>query len=219
MTVNTGRGTGTLHLDLVNGTGITNTGGTPLAGLPVTGETYRSTRAARSSAAAKASWSTGFGNGGYALFGDVRIRDGAGTHSRARGRPDPGGRRHRMRRQSSIRTIRMQRYCTLQLAQYSASGAPDASFGTNGRVVTAVTNIGPEVNFIRQQRRHVLRERRPLQRDQRRAVRGQVHERRCARPVVRDERRRHAEFVAARDGIIGSASTTSGRVVIRGHDA
>ena len=38
-------------------------------------------------------------------------------------------------------------YCTLQLARYSSSGAPDASFGSNGRVVTAITSVNPEVNL------------------------------------------------------------------------
>ena len=38
--------------------------------------------------------------------------------------------------------------CTLQLTQHTSGGTPDAAFGTNGRVVTAVTNIHMEVNAV-----------------------------------------------------------------------
>src|SRR6185436_20194230 len=39
-------------------------------------------------------------------------------------------------------------YCTLQLARYVASGAPDPSFGGTGFIVTAVTNINPELSGL-----------------------------------------------------------------------
>src|SRR5205823_4228888 len=38
--------------------------------------------------------------------------------------------------------------CTLQLARFSANGAPDPSFGTNGRVVPALTNVNFELSSI-----------------------------------------------------------------------
>ena len=140
MTVNTGRGTGTLHLDVVNGTGITNTGGTPLAGTPVTGETYHIDKGGTVIGSGEGQLVTGFGSGGYALFGDVQIATAPG---RVRVLSDgrifaAGGVGCATNFNPNAPATAS---CTLQLARYLASGVPDASFGTNGRVVTAVTNV------------------------------------------------------------------------------
>jgi uncharacterized delta-60 repeat protein len=148
VSVSTGRGTGTLRVDLVNGTGITNIPGTSLSGATVAGETYRIDKGGTVIGGGEGQLVTGFGTGGFALFtgaqiatvpgrirvlGDGRILavGGVGCADNINPNNPPAG------------------YCTLQIAQYLASGAPDASFGTSGRVVTAVTNIGPEGNFTR----------------------------------------------------------------------
>ena len=137
VTVNTGRGTGSLHLDLVNGTGITNGGGAAPAGLPATGETYSIDKGGTVIGSGEGQLVTGFGSGGYALFSEDPTS------------ATPG--RIRVRSNGSIMTvggIGCNPRCTLQLAQFLANGAPDTSFGTNGRVVTTVTNIGFEMNFF-----------------------------------------------------------------------
>ena len=141
VTVNTGRGTGTLHLDVVNGTGITNTGGTPLAGTPFTGETYQIDKGGTVIGSGEGQPVAGFGNGGYALFSDVpiatapgrvrvlsdgRILAAGGIGCAANVNPnDP--RRRRTARCSSPDTRRAARRMHRS--------------GPNGRVVTAVTNV------------------------------------------------------------------------------
>jgi uncharacterized delta-60 repeat protein len=153
VTVNTGRGTGTLHLDVVNGAGITNTASVTLAGTPFTGETYQIDKGGTVLGTGEGRPVAGFGNAGYALFSDVqsvgvysapvaashlsvladgRILAAGGVGCVADVPSDPN---------SLI-------YCTLQLARYSASGVLDTSFGTNGRVLTAVTNIYPELSAL-----------------------------------------------------------------------
>ena len=113
--MNTGRGTGTLHLDLVNGTGIANVGGTPLAGTPVTGETYQIDKGGTVIGTGEGQPVTGFGSGGYALFSDVqreRRRDAFACSSDGRilAAGGIGCAAH------VIRTPRSPAYCTLQLA-------------------------------------------------------------------------------------------------------
>ena len=144
MTVNTGRGTGTLHLDVVNGTGITNTGGTPLAGTPFTGETYQIDKGGTVLGSGEGQLVTGFGNGGYALFGDVQI---ATTPGRVRvlSNGQIFAREAWAVRPTSIQPLR-RRVLHAAARPYSAGGVPDASFGSSGRVMTAVTNVLPDVN-------------------------------------------------------------------------
>jgi uncharacterized delta-60 repeat protein len=139
--VNTGHGTGSLHLDVVNGTGITNAAGHALAGTPFTGETYQIDKGGTVIGTGAGQPVANFGSSGYALFSDVQtvaaptaiavLADGRILAAGGIGcDPSPPS------------------TCALQLARYSASGTPDASFGTNGRVLTAVTNINAELSAL-----------------------------------------------------------------------
>ena len=146
VSVNAGRGSGSLRLDMVNSIGVTNGSGAAVTGLPFTGQAYQVDKGGTVLGNGEGQPLAAFGSGGYALFGDeqipssparVRIRSNGtivavgGTACATNVNPaEPSG-----------------GYCTVQIAQYLASGAPDTSFGTNGRVVTAITNAGPELNF------------------------------------------------------------------------
>ncbi|HTP45431.1 MAG TPA: choice-of-anchor Q domain-containing protein [Casimicrobiaceae bacterium] len=143
VTVNTGRGSGTLRLDLANGTGIVDASNVPLAGTPFTGETYGIDKGG--TVLYGASGTDGqpvasFGSGGYALFGDVPIAAALGLTAVL-----PDG---RILVASAIGCDPQTSLCTLQLGRYLATGALDASFGTNGRVVTSVNNVYPELSGI-----------------------------------------------------------------------
>jgi hypothetical protein len=135
---------GTLHLDVVNGT-ASRTGGTPLAGTPFTGETYQIDKGGTVSAAAKDNWWR-VRHGGYALFNDVQLstcRDAFACSRMARSwRPEASAARYECQSERPAAG-----YCTLQLARYSSGGVPDASFGSNGHIVTAITSVTPEVNL------------------------------------------------------------------------
>ncbi|HEX7273417.1 MAG TPA: choice-of-anchor Q domain-containing protein [Casimicrobiaceae bacterium] len=143
VTVSTGRGTGTLRLDVANGTGIVDAGNVALAGTPFTGETYDVDKGG--TVVYGGSGSDGlpvasFGSGGYALFGDVPIAAAWGLIAVL-----PDG---RILGASAIACDAQTNLCTLQLGQYLPTGALDASFGTNGRIVTSVTNVYPELSGI-----------------------------------------------------------------------
>ena len=184
-----------------------------MTGTPVTGETYNIDKGGTVIGTGEGQLVTGFGTGGYALFSDDPKSDVPGrVRVRSDGRILAAGGIGCVVAvpADAISPFR----CTLQLAQYTASGAPDATFGTNGRIVTAVTNVDPEVNLQIQSDGTSYVQRHSLQRDRERAVRSQVHERRCARPIVRDERRRHAGCAAGRVPVIGSLVEASGRVVV-----
>jgi hypothetical protein len=140
VTVNTGRGTGTLRLDVANGTGIVDASNIALHGTPFTGQTYDIDKGGTvdgGGAGTDGLPVPGFGNGGYALFGDVPIVSASGAIVvLADGRILVAG---------AVGCDAQTNECSmLQLARYLATGAPDASFGTNGRVMTSVTNIGAE---------------------------------------------------------------------------
>ena len=84
----------------------------------------------------------GFGSSGYALFSDVQdVAAPTGLAVLADGRILAAG-------GTACTFTAVTSSCTLQLARYSASGTPDASFGTNGRVLTAVTNINSELSAL-----------------------------------------------------------------------
>ena len=144
VTVNTGRGTGTLRLDVANGAGIVNGGGTPLSGTPFTGETYNVDKGGTvvyGGSGTDGQPVASFGSGGYALFGDVPIAAAFGlTAVLPDGRILVAG-AEGCDAQTDLCT-------TLQLGRYLATGALDASFGTNGRIVTTVTNVYPELSGI-----------------------------------------------------------------------
>ena len=138
ITVDTGQGTGSLHLDVVDGTGITDASGTPLAGTPVTGETYQIDKGGTVNGTGAGQPVAGFGSSGYALFSDVpTVVAPSAIAVLADGRILAAG---------AIGCNATSNLCALQLARYSATGVPEASFGTNGRLVTAVTNVSPELN-------------------------------------------------------------------------
>src|SRR5262249_36870965 len=133
---------GTLHLDLVNGTGITNGGGTPPAGLPFTGETYLIDKGGTvtTSPGAEGNPVLSFGSSGYALFGDAPMLSAGGAIAvLADGRILVGG---------GVACDSVTFFCTLQLGRYLASGAPDASFGASGRITTPLTGINSELAGI-----------------------------------------------------------------------
>ena len=121
--MNTGRGTGSLHLDVVNGAGITNGAGTTLGGLPFTGQTYQVDKGGTVLGSGEGQLVTAFGNGGYALFNEVQIPT---TPGRVAVLSDG-----RMLAAGGIGCAALvpsdpvsPSYCTLQLARYSASGVP-----------------------------------------------------------------------------------------------
>jgi len=148
VTVNTGRGTGSLHLDVVNGTGITTGSGVTL------GADCRSPE--RHYQIDKGG--TGARHGRRSAGGQLRHRRLRAFRRCPRMRPrrDAFACARTARSSRPVRTgcaalvpsdPQSPYYCTLQLARYLASGAPDASLERTGRVVTAVTSITQEVNF------------------------------------------------------------------------
>ena len=146
VTVTTGRGTGTLRLDFANATGITTTSGAAMGGLPFAGETYQVDKGGTVLATSgEGQPVAGFGSGGWALFGNVQS-----PSAPSRFRVYSDGRILAVGGTACASNINPNNtgltYCTLQLARYSASGVPDAAFGTSGRAVTAVTNVNPEMN-------------------------------------------------------------------------
>ena len=141
VTVKTGRGTGELRLDIANGSGITDHSGNALVATPFTGETYRVDKGGTVIGTGQGQPVAGFGSAGYALFNEVPLARAPGAIATlADGRILVAG-------GIACDTARGND-CALQLARYSAAGIPDATFGTNGRVVTAVTGINPEVSAL-----------------------------------------------------------------------
>jgi uncharacterized delta-60 repeat protein len=150
VTVNTGRGTGSLRLDMINGTGVTNGTGTPLAGTPFNGETYGIdkggtliTPITQGDGLPVAS----FGLGGYAAFSDVQFPSSGGSiavlaDDRILVASGDGC------AQLTPGDPQSPSYCTLQLGRYMPNGAPDASFGLNGRVTTAIASVLLETTGI-----------------------------------------------------------------------
>ena len=139
VTVSTGRGTGSLHLDVVDGSGVVDGAGNALAGTPFTGETYQVDKGGTVIGVGQGQPVAGFGSAGYALFSDVQtVRSPTAIAVLADGRVLAAG--------GVDCDTSTGNNCTLQLARYSTSGAPDASFGTNGRVLTAVTGVNSDLN-------------------------------------------------------------------------
>ena len=104
--VGTGRGTGTLRLDVANGTGITNIAGTAaLAGTPFTGETYEIDKGGTVLGIGEGQPVAAFGSGGYAPFSEGQGTSTPGRATHSLGWPDPGGRRNRMRRARAERPL------------------------------------------------------------------------------------------------------------------
>jgi uncharacterized delta-60 repeat protein len=150
VTVNTGRGSGTLRLDVANASGIVNGSGRPLTGTPFAGETYQVDKGGTVVGAGEGQLVTSFGSGGLAVFATVPdaaspsalavLADGkilaAGADGCTPIVPSDPDSAH---------------YCSLQLARYLATGALDASFGTGGRVTAAVTSVAFELSglFVR----------------------------------------------------------------------
>ena len=150
VTVSTGRGTGTLRLDVVDGASIKNAALTPLAGTPFAGETYLIDKGGTviGTGQGQPVAGTGFGTGGYAPFSE-----GQGTATPGRLRVLSDG---KILVAGGIGCAALvpsdpssPYYCTLQLARYLVTGGVDTTFGTNGRIVTAVTMVNPEVNLSR----------------------------------------------------------------------
>src|SRR6185369_11952341 len=118
------------------------------AGTPVTGQTYDIDKGGTVLGSGEGQLVPGFGIGGFARFGDGGDADGGPSLIAvlADGRILATG--------SSGCALNVNplspdaAYCTLQLARYSANGVPDASFGTNGRIVTAVTTIAFELGGL-----------------------------------------------------------------------
>jgi uncharacterized delta-60 repeat protein len=146
VSVNTGRGSGSLRVDMINGIGITNGSGAAVTGLPFTGQTYQVDKGGTVLGSGEGQPVAAFGSGGYALFSDAQI-----TAAPARLRIRANGRIVAVGGTACATNVNPATpagtYCTVQIAQYLASGAPDTSFGTNGRVVTVITNAGFELNF------------------------------------------------------------------------
>ena len=141
VSVNSGHGTGSLRLDLINGTGISDAQGNALAGTPFTGQTYQIDKGGTVIGTGEGQPVPGFGSSGYALFSDVQtVAAPSAIAVLADGRILAAGGIGCQPGSSS--------YCTLQIAQYLASGAPDTAFGTVGRMLTAVTNINPELSAL-----------------------------------------------------------------------
>ena len=146
VTVNTGRGTGSLRLDVVNGTGITDAASNVLAGTPFTGETYQIDKGGTVIGTGAGQPVAGFGSAGYSLFSEVPLVSAPSPAVLADGRIlAAGGIGCTLQTPSDPNSPI---YCALQLARFSATGAPDALFGTNGRVLTLVTSISPEPSAL-----------------------------------------------------------------------
>ena len=137
--VATGRGTGALQLNLDNVTGIIDGASSlPLAATSASGEVYAIDKGGTVHGTGDGQPDASFGTGGYALF------------SLAQGVASPGalvvlpnGRILAAGGVGCNGATGTQ--CTLQLAQYLDTGAPDPAFGVNGQVSTAITGVNAEL--------------------------------------------------------------------------
>lgn len=142
VTINTGRGTGTLRLDVANGTNIVDGANNALAGTPFTsGQTYTIDKGGTVLGSGQGHPDASFGSGGYALF------------SLSQGVAAPGA----IAVLSSGKILAAGGVgcdagtgtsCTLQLAQYLADGTPDAGFAPNGKVITSVSGINADLSAL-----------------------------------------------------------------------
>jgi hypothetical protein len=218
VTVHTGRGTGTVRLDLNDGTGITNLASAPLTGsFPIIGEVFSVDKGGTVIGSGEGQLLTSFGSSGYALFSADPELGCSGASPGARRRTDPRSGQYRMRDRRSGRRrfsgalhaaavaihLHWRAGCHVRYQWFRRHGRDQHRLGTQ-----------PAIN-----RRQRLRPRHPLQRDGERSFRREVHDDRRARQLVWNERRRHARCVAAglrRHRILGRQLGT-GRV--RRHDA
>ena len=112
---------------------------------PFTGETYQIDKGGTVLGGGEGQPVAGFGTGGYALFGDVQI---PAAPSRLRVYSD--GRILAVGGVGCADNINPNNTCSRVLHAAArtvpSSGAPDPSFGTNGRALTALTNVNAELN-------------------------------------------------------------------------